>query len=657
MMIRSVFVFLLALTLYLAPTLGQELVKPLQFNPVKLNHQVEKDANLNIDTMALELPFREDFSYKGPYPDGRLWADSFVFVNPDFPRHPKTVGVATFDAMDQHGNIYEQAGQTPFQFSADMLSSRPIRLDSVFSPAPMELSPSDSIMLSFYFQPQGRGSSPRDRDSLVLEFLHTPGHYGQDPEDPDNEIWIDDLWVSVWRAEGTTLEEFVEQNDSTFFSRVAVFIDDEVYLRDNFRFRFRNYASFPINKTPNNYAGNASIWNIDYIMLDYGRSVADSFYYDIAFVKPAQSLLRDYQAMPWKHYIADPESHLKEQFDVFITNLDNLTYNYTYRFFILDQAGNLVRNYSGGTWSIAPFHQDGYQSYHRHANPQIPANPLPVSPAEAREFTIHHTIREGTLGDQWPRNDTIVFTQVFDNYFAFDDGIPEAGYGISGFNPSAALRFVLSETDTLTAVQFYFNPTLHNQNEASFHIKVWKDLASDQVIYESDVVQTEYSESLNQFVTYELDHPLEVSDTIYVGWQQTNNTFLNIGFDTNNDASQHTFYNATGEWIQSLMQGAVMLRPVFGEQQFTSVSESTIADDGNITLYPNPVRGQQIHIEKQHLPSDFEVQITDITGRQVISRFNQTTINTSALPNGIYLLRIIPRGSSKMFTEKFIIAR
>ncbi|MFN2396355.1 MAG: hypothetical protein ABR597_11770, partial [Bacteroidales bacterium] len=264
-MIKKQHFLIIFLLLVTASLSAQEILLPLEVNPAK-DSAIKKSQETGAKNNGpLLLPFVEDFSYPGPYPDPILWADSFAYVNPGFALHPKTIGTATFDALNQYGRVYEEASENMFQFEADKLTSQPLRLDSVFDPVPMALNPSDSVLLSFYFQPQGNGSAPRDRDSLVVEFLHTPGYYIEDPENPDEEIWIDDTWVSVWRAEGSTLQQFLIENDSTWIQRVVIPVEEEVYFRSDFQFRFKNYASFPLSKTPNNYAGNTSIWNVDYI--------------------------------------------------------------------------------------------------------------------------------------------------------------------------------------------------------------------------------------------------------------------------------------------------------------------------------------------------------------------------------------------------------
>jgi hypothetical protein len=52
------------------------------------------------------LPFFEDFSTSGIFPDQGKWADNYVFINNSFPVDPISSGVATFDAVDSKGDLY-----------------------------------------------------------------------------------------------------------------------------------------------------------------------------------------------------------------------------------------------------------------------------------------------------------------------------------------------------------------------------------------------------------------------------------------------------------------------------------------------------------------------------------------------------------------------
>ncbi len=656
----------LFINIFFIPLPAQEIIVPLQSNPLKAINESDIKTTREKDESFLELPFFEDFSYKGPYPDQKLWADSFALVNSCYQVHPVSIGVATFDALDQYGEIYEF--ENSFQFVADHLTSNKIRLDSVFEPEARPLAPEDSVYISFYYQPQGTGHAPNDRDSLVLQFLQTTEI--SDIRNNDTQELLNGpgnnkdtvKWVSVWNAEGETLSEF-SKDTFPYFKRVMIPIEDSIYFREDFQFRFKNYSSFPAQRTPPNFMGNRSIWNVDYIKIDHGRTVADTFYYDITFAKPAQSILEKYTAMPWSHFRDNPDSHLKDNLDVAIKNLNNINHSYSYRYHIIDIDNPDTTTYSGGTWNIAPFYQEGYQDYPAHSNPIVISSPFyQTSPAEKRHFRILHAIKEGETGDDHRRNDTIYYDQIFDNYFAYDNGISNAGYILEGYEPQSATRFFLSHPDTLHGIDIFFNPTLDKQNNGPFKFMVWNSLDPEEIVYESDVHYPEYAEGINEFFTHELeeDEYIILQDTFYIGWKQTSGKHLNVGFDEDNSSGGNLFYNTAGQWWPSMKEGAVMIRPIIGREH-DDLGIKPVKKPFKATIYPNPVKNNYINVridENYKINKDnLYFQIYDTNGRLIMSDKLRQTISINNIPNGAYLVRIFDRNSSKSITEKIIISR
>ena len=57
----------------------------------------------------VDIPFMDDFSYDGVYPDSTQWIDQDVYVNAHYPIFPVDYGVATFDVLDASGNLYPEA--------------------------------------------------------------------------------------------------------------------------------------------------------------------------------------------------------------------------------------------------------------------------------------------------------------------------------------------------------------------------------------------------------------------------------------------------------------------------------------------------------------------------------------------------------------------
>ena len=89
------------------------------------------------------LPFFDDFSHCGLYPDSTKWTDNNVLVNDGFPLSPPNRNGATFDVLDANGKVYNYAISNAFV--AEYLTSVRIRLDSIMEPEPRVLSPADSV--------------------------------------------------------------------------------------------------------------------------------------------------------------------------------------------------------------------------------------------------------------------------------------------------------------------------------------------------------------------------------------------------------------------------------------------------------------------------------------------------------------------------------
>ena len=191
--------------------------------------------------------------------------------------------------MDEYGHPYDFSMPQTYGI-ADYLTSKPIDLDPLL----------DSVYLSFFYQPEGIGNDPQPEDSLVLEF-YSPSQ---------------SQWFNIWSVEGSP-----NQN----FNRVMIPIADAIYLEKGFQFRFKNYATL---------SGNLDHWHIDYVRLDAGRSIGDTVIVDVAFVYNTASMLKNYQAMPWKHFLASTTDQISNSKNVTITNLDtvivdkNVSYKY-----------------------------------------------------------------------------------------------------------------------------------------------------------------------------------------------------------------------------------------------------------------------------------------------------------------------------------------
>jgi hypothetical protein len=713
------------ISLLLKAGIAQEVLTGLSVNPeikkvqkqdhIQLLHKTFKSSKIEIPA-PLPLPFFEDFKQENIYPDTTRWMDNYVFINKNFPLFPPTWGAATFDAINQYGDIYDNAN--PLQFFADQLTSKPIRLDSIFEPTPRALTPADSIYFSFYFQPQGIGNDPQPQDSLVLDFGFYTGNfefdrvdstlfpldiYGVDtifpgdtlitPCDPDWGIRILDTlyagdsvmlpcdsvfipetqWQSVWSSKGMTLDSFRLINDTSYFKQVILPIIDTTYFRNDFQFRFYNYASIS-NENLQSWQSNCDYWNIDYILLDKDRSRLDTTHKDITFVGRAESLLKNYESMPAYQYLDDPIGLKKPGLRMYISNLDdgNQTANYSYKVF--NDLGNIdtTMTWNAGSGDLPPFNQNGYSTIPPFAFPpvknffKIPGN------RDSIYFDIHHYL----VGDDPALGDTLSFRQKFYNYYAYDDGTPEFGYGLTPAGAQLAYRFELSRRDTLRAVQIYFNKTLSNANVQFFNLAIWNDLDGEpgDIVYLQERQKPVNEDNLYTFHTYHFDSAVPVQGAFYIGWIQMTSKNLNVGFDANNDASNNIYFNSTGSgWERSSFTGSLMIRPVLGKIIKDDELPETKASTDLFRIAPNPPPNGVISLKFFRYPGStndiqfiqledevlqqMEIYIFNMLGQIVYQNRYTPSIDLSGLRNGIYVVRILDRVNNTAMSQKLQIRK
>lgn len=584
------------------------------------NSRVEQATMLQLKSSeqndTLELPFIDDFSRTRIFPDNTLWNENLVFINTNYPINPNSVGVATFDALDASGKLYDRASSLSFQ--ADSLTSAPINLEG-----------KSDVYLSFMYQPQGYGDTPEEKDSLILEF------------------WAPELktWTEVWAKQGSSTHEF---------KSVIIPVSNDIFLKKGFRLKFKNLASISSNSSVPSVISNCDHWHIDYVVLDENRSANDTIINDVAFTTETSSLLNNYESVPWEHFQFAVGFEMNNVLPVEYKNNSSETWNISRFFELADVFGNENTYYfRGGERNIAPGET---QTYERSINYEFTSNT--VDSAKFEIISYLSTDKTGIREDyRW--NDTIRFYQNFYNYYAYDDGSAENGYGLTGGSTSTgkvAYRFFSYRKDTLRGVQMYFNSTYNNANNQGFYITVWEDNngVPGEIIYQSESTQTPIqSDSLNKFVSYVItDTAFAVNGDFYVGWQQTGTSLLNVGFDRNRDASEHLFYNIDGNWRNTSFEGALMLRPILGKS-ITSVPASTkIVEESRFTLYPNPVR-EVLYIKGNKQYHTLFIRILNSQGQLVKQSQVNNSMDVRELEPGIYFIQITGE-TGKPNTARFI---
>lgn len=596
-------------------TPAQEKLTGLSVNPVVIQYNnIHKKASRTKGKAApdtLILPFFDDFSVSKIIPDQNKWTDNDVFINTTYPIDPISIGVATFDAIDNTGALYKDANS--YGFEADHLTSKPIDLDY---PA------SANIYLSFFYQPKGKADPPEYIDSLVLEF-YSP---------------LDTLWHSIWRMPGF--------DSSIVFRPEIIPVTDQKFLVKGFRFRFKNYASLTKNDDDPGIVTNCDHWHIDYIKLDRDRNPADTIPDDVAFVRPLQSLLTTYESMPWNHFRDAFLFEMGGKIPIWYKNNDDLVRNVTREFRITDVYENsVVHSYTGGAANIDPWEVINYESGLFYTfNTTGPDSAL----FEIKSYLITDDFDE-------KGNDTVIYLQKFNNYFAYDDGSAEAGWGIG--DGEAAYQFNAYIPDSLRAIQMYFNQSFNSGNRISFTLNVWEDNEGKpgNLLYSQPGEVPVYSDSLNRFITYPLDTAIYVSGLFHIGWEQNLNTSLNVGFDinrvNNNKLSYTDVVDQQKVWIQSAIAGTLMMRPVVGMSIITSTFPEV--SPVSIMVYPNPAKDFiNISVPGEIGFSELTISIFNIYGKQVFSSGNfNKRISVERFDPGIYFVRItnhgMPVGSAK----------
>jgi hypothetical protein len=586
---------------------SQERLVSVASNPVLMN----RDFTVPFKSGApdtLRLPIREDFSSNLPFPESIRWTDHKVYVNNSFAINPPSYGVATFDAIDSTGAVYSSA--TVQSFLADDLTSMPVDL---FLPL------DTTIYLSFYYEPQGLGDAPEPGDSLVVEF-YAPAN---------------NRWIRVWSMPGYSSSEF----------RIAMInITDSRFLQKGFRFRFRNYASLAPAYEPS-LKVNADHWNLDYVYLNNGRHYYDTIMQDASLVKSVGSLLLNYTAIPWEHFKIAGISAVKAIFQINLNNLSSERRAFSPIFRITP------------VWVTGPGFEKNFQADEVKAFQMLNYDAafnfgFTSDEKDSALFEVSLDMNQAT-SDWIPGNDKIVSEQLFSDYYAYDDGSSEAGYGLVGEGSRTAkmaYRFNnFNNGDSLFAVDFYFNRSFADASKKFFRLAVWNDdnnMPGD-LIYVQDGAVPKYS-GINSFQRIQLDTARIVTGAYYIGWIQTTADFLNVGYDRQNDHRQDIFINLSGTWQPSSLnvEGSLMIRPVFANKSLKSGIEppSVLNNLGiQVKIYPNPC-SDLIRIDCGDQSEILRITLTDLHGsiiRNTLESGPTCKISVSDLPNGIYVIQVL----------------
>lgn len=626
---------------------AQEMLMDLRSNALLRHWDEVERAYQNSDRAVgdtLDLPFFDDFSEPFSrlrtnvdlYPNQDRWIGKTVYQNNHMAVNPISQGVLTFDGLNEFGLAYGFGFSLPF--IADSLLSKPLKL----------LGAADSVILSFYYQAQGLGNAPEEEDILVLEFKDTAEN-----------------WTRVWEAEGYVLEDFK-------FNRVAIPVVGEEYLFNGFQFRFLNYAS---------RSGNVDHWHIDYVELDQGRSVLDVAVNDLSFLGQnfyvdsthglqytSNSLLREFNSMPWDHFKLSPADHMNDSNFVAIRN--NYASDFSSETFYIrihDHQSNQIFENQDSKPVI--FAETICGSRHNECNDDpsdqlrsgLEGFVLPTSTeisVDSSYFVVDNVLLD--VLDEEPANDRSIYVQEFYNYYAYDDGTAEAAYGLGELEDvgMVAVKYDLKKPDILRSIQLYLNPVEFDLSQVPVKLAVWygNDQPEDTLWTSPEFINLNYTSEINYFYHYFLERELPVSDNIWVGWiqQPASNLKFSVGFDKRVDRSQNVFYNLGTTWNQSSIPGSVMIRPTIG-QAYDWVGVNEAPKPSQLAVYPNPSAGIfRLQTTQAGQLSHASIHVFDLSGRMVFGTLGYSDhLDLSQLHSGTYVLKVDTR--DEVLTQRIII--
>jgi hypothetical protein len=540
----------------------------------------------------------------------KIWADNYAYHNYRYGLNPRSLGVATFDGLNENGYPY-QFGTTVTNYG-DRLTSKPIDMSM--------LNASDSVYLSFLYQPEGLGDVPESGDSLLLEF-YAP------------QI---DQWFHIWSVNGAAVHPF---------KAVHVNINDPKFFHKGFKFRIRNYGGL---------SGALDHFHVDYVHLRSLSYYNDTIFKDFAFSYPLNSLLKTYTAVPWDHYKASSFNKMTDSLEVKVHNGSNTAENYQN-----GQISVLQNSAPQGMFTLPGFLL---------AEGQINYNPSSL-------FTSYHDLSNGFEYDktllgiqqdfevkasasaQFPnfsQNDSTNFTQSFYNFYSYDDGSAEAAFGPTGVQARLAIRYDSYEADSLIGIAMHFVPSVVDVSQKLFLLTVWDNNNGDpgNVLYQDDAFsprQPLYISGQNNFETYYFTNSekVAVGTTFFVGWRQLDPDRLNLGLDRNIDHSNTIRYSVDGgnNWFTSAFPGSAMLRPIFSTQIDAVLELPNNQIEETLLIYPNPS-----HTSITVSVKDKQVNHLSLFNNlgQRIRNVDSNQIDLHELENGVYFVSA-PEISSRIY--------
>ena len=529
-----------------------------------------------------------------------------TYVNNRFSKAPPTYNVATFDGLASNGLPYNMTNVHANGIN-DNLTSLPIRLNGYTA--------ADSIYLSFYWQTCGFGEVPDPGDSIYVEFLDVTGN-----------------WNYVWgmQGNGTT--------PTDVFQMAFIRVSDTSYFHKGFRFRFQSFGR---------QSGIFDVWNIDYVYLNKGRNASDIYTFDWAIGDASTSFLKNFSSMPYGQFFSDSSNQIS-----------TLSY----------KANNLNYGLSGGIYNVICKLTDNYiPGLICGDSSSVLLNSIPTTTVTFRPKIVGYAnngqprmITQNYSVDQidkdstyFGENNKFTTNTILWDYFAYDDGSPEASVATNAYGSKFANQYSVIQSDTLTDIDIYFTRTTGpNMTGRTVLLSIW-----DENFLLKQSQQPISVGAPNAFTRYHLNTPIVITagKNFYIGYQQNFTDLLTVGFDRNNDRSANVYINDQGgnTWDayntrSGYLSGALMIRAVFSKGQYLlSTKQEQKSTEFICDLYPNPTEGKINVVGEIN-----KIVVYDLLGKEMLQKdFNildsEKSIDLSGSSEGIYLVYLF-NGTSSM---------
>jgi hypothetical protein len=565
--------------------------------------------------------------YKTKSPLYTKWLDNNVYQNYTSAYLPPSIGVVTFDGLNSAGQPYNKSAPSNFGI-ADILTSKPFYLGG--------LTGSDSVYLSFFYQPGGFGYDAVSTDSLVLQFYNG----------------FTNTWDYAWSAAGDS----VPPNTPDAFRQVILNIPTNdsgshiAYLFDGFQFRFLNYGPL---------TGGVDIWNLDYVRLDKNRTFTDTSINDVAFQYEMPSILKNYSEMPAEQFTGKPD--LADTIPLFIDNLNQTQASanppaipYTFSSSQTYPNSSVVLAPTTNTFNAGLENVVYLFPNTQYNPPSVGADPMLVINSQA---VLNNN-------DILTANDTISHNQSLYNVLAYDDGTAELAYGVQNLGTNKfAYDFTLNQPDSLVGFQVLFGNVSIDVSQLVFNYALWYNLDTQNVyytdtpVYISNLFVPYYIDSVNGFTTYRIP-PVYLPTHFYFGWEQTDVNNLQIGYDVNSTKGwPHMYIYVDGVWQLSTIPtpGSPMIRLLLGHSSQTPSGIKDISPKP-VKVYPNPTSGI-LTFELPDPYTSYDVLLYNTLGQAVSSQTignGHNTIDISDVDAGIYVLKITDKNTGISYQNKII---